>query len=429
MFADFIKHYDNIRSILREMFLYGCFSREDYENKKIGSSRKVSYEIRRIQQYIEKEFIRTDRDGKVKLLSLSYDAITNTKNFLVSTYLNKSFTRTDIMLHYYILLILNNISKPLTINEIEDALVENNLIDYEVISSKTIERKVKKLCDSMGLIQAKKIGRSKVYSIEEDILEELTSEEVDKLMDMVSLYKNILFPNMAGYYLEDTHKQYMEFERGMDNCSDDIFQYQKLHFHPIIEEEILWKLLNAIKDKKKITLEYNKDIPSRSRYSSEEIIPYKIRYDVECGRWYLISFKGDKCFISRLDRLSDVKILNQHYNEDGLEERYKKAMMYSWSAVQINGNTEPETFKFKVTIDDSSENYIIDRIKAELETYEVEEIDRYTYIFTKTVNDCNELTPWIRGYAGRIEVIEPAYIRKKINRDWKEMLKSYGVIS
>ena len=429
MFADFIKHYDNIRSILREMFLYGCFSREDYENKKIGSSRKVSYEIRRIQQYIEKEFIRIDRDGKVKLLSLSYDAITNTKNFLVSTYLNKSFTKTDIVLHYNILLILNRSDKPLTMNEIEDELVKNNLIDYEIISSKTIERKVKKLSDSMGIIQSKKVGRSKVYSIADDIFLDLTSEELDKLMDIVSLCKNIIFPNISGYYLEDTLKQYMKFERKIDYCFDDIFQYQKLHFHPIIEEEVLWKLLNAIKDKKRVVLEYNKNINSRSRYNSEEIIPYKIRYDVECGRWYLISFKGDKCFISRLDRIADVRILNINYNEDCLEDKYKKAMMYSWSAVQINGNTEPEVFKFKVSISDSSENYIIDKIKAELETYEVEKIDEYTYLFTKIVNDCNELTPWIRGYAGRIEVIEPAYIRKKINRDWKEMLKNYGVIS
>lgn len=295
MFADFIKHYDNIRSILREMFLYGCFSREDYENKKIGSSRKVSYEIRRIQQYIEKEFIRIDRDGKVKLLSLSYDAITNTKNFLVSTYLNKSFTKTDIVLHYNILLIINRSDKPLTMNEIEDELVKNNLIDYEIISSKTIERKVKKLSDSMGIIQSKKVGRSKVYSIADDIFLDLTSEELDKLMDIVSLCKNI---------------------------------------------------------------------NSRSRYNSEEIIPYKIRYDVECGRWYLISFKGDKCFISRLDRIADVRILNINYNEDCLEDKYKKAMMYSWSAVQINGNTEPEVFKFKVSISDSSENYIINRSRG-----------------------------------------------------------------
>lgn len=70
MFNDFIKHYNIIRSILRDVFLYGCFSREDLGEKRKLSSRKISYEIRRIQQYIETEFIKTDRDGRNKLLAL-----------------------------------------------------------------------------------------------------------------------------------------------------------------------------------------------------------------------------------------------------------------------------------------------------------------------------------------------------------------------
>lgn len=92
MFDDFIKHYNIIRSILRDVFLYGCFSREGLGEKRKLSSRKVSYEIRRIQQYVESEFIKTDRDGRNKLLSLTYDSIRNTGNFLVKTYMTKSFT-------------------------------------------------------------------------------------------------------------------------------------------------------------------------------------------------------------------------------------------------------------------------------------------------------------------------------------------------
>ncbi len=34
MFNDFIKHYNIIRLILRDVFLYGCFSREDLGEKR-----------------------------------------------------------------------------------------------------------------------------------------------------------------------------------------------------------------------------------------------------------------------------------------------------------------------------------------------------------------------------------------------------------
>ncbi len=64
MFNDFIKHYNIIRHILRDCFLYGCFSRDGLENKRNISSRKVSYEMRRIQQYVEDEYIRFDKDGR-----------------------------------------------------------------------------------------------------------------------------------------------------------------------------------------------------------------------------------------------------------------------------------------------------------------------------------------------------------------------------
>ncbi|SHH63870.1 helix-turn-helix transcriptional regulator [Clostridium intestinale] len=429
MFADFIKHYDLIRSILRDVFLYGCFSRDDYESKKRGSSRKVSYEMRRIQQYIEKDFIKFDRDGKTKLLSLSYDSITNTKNFLVSTYLNKSFTKSDLKLYYYILLTLNQCDRVINLKELEVFLIDNELLDFDKISSKTIERKLSELCDSMGLVDIEKQGRCKAYRLTDDILREITDEELIRLYLLTSLYKNILFPNIGGYYFEDTLRQYMNFHRNITEDYDDIFQYQNLHFHPIIEEEILWKLIKAINENRKIKLDYKINESRRARYNQETVIPYKIRYDINCGRFYLVAFQNERCFISRLDRIHKVKILNDYYHEDGLSEKYNFSMGNSWSSVHLNGESTPQILKFKITINNKSEMYIVERIKGELKTYTVEQDGEDKFLFTKVVNDCYEMIPWIRGYGGKIEIIEPSYIRRKIDNDWKEMLKNYGVIS
>ncbi|ADL53082.1 helix-turn-helix transcriptional regulator [Clostridium cellulovorans] len=429
MFNDFIKHYDLIRSILRDVFLYGCFSREDYENKKIVSSRKVSYEMRRIQQYIEKDFIKFDREGKTKLLSLSYDSITNTKNFLVSTYLNKSFTKADLLLYYHILLALNYQDGAINFKQLEEFLLDKELLDYDKISSKTIERKLKELSESMGLINCEKQGRVKQYSLAKDILKDLDNKEIVCLYLVTSLYKNIIFPNIGGYYFQDTLKQYMNFHRNINENYEDIFQYQKLHFHPIIEEEILWKLIKAISEKRKIKIEYNLNKNRRIRYDDEAVIPYKIRYDVECGRFYLVAFQKDRCLVARLDRITEVKILEEHYQVEELLEKYSSAMENSWSATQLNGKSQLQTLKFKITIKDNNEMYIVEKMKRELKTYTAYEDGENSFIFTKDVNDCYEMIPWIRGYYGKIEVIEPSYIRRKINNDLKEMLKNYGVIS
>lgn len=423
MFSDFIKHYDIIRCILRDIFLYGCLSREELENKSYVSSRKVSYEIRRIQQYIEKEFIRTDREGRNKLLSLTYDSISNTKNFLVGTYLSKSFTKTDIILYFYLLLALNSMNKPCTFIEIEEFLIEKGLISYDNISRKTVQRKINELTNSMGILTYEKQGRSKVYSISEDILKNLDDEEVKRLCSIISLYKNILFPVISGYYCEETLKDYMLYERGISENYDDCFQYKNLHFHPIVEEEILWKLMNAI---------HNRNLVSCSninrRCKPEEFKrPFKLRYDVNCGRFYLISFneKG-RCIASRLDRVEDLVVHKEQFNYEELEEKYVKAMKNSWSSVPCNIGNEHDLLKIKVIINDPKDAYILGKIKSELQKFTIKEISKSEYIIEKVVNDVWEMTPWLRSYAGYVKVISPKWLNKKLKNDWKEMLESYG---
>lgn len=429
MFPDFIKHYDMIRSILRDVFLYGCFSKSDLENKNNNSSRKISYEMRRIRQYIESDFIRVDKDGKNKLLNLSYDSITNTKNFLVNTYLSKSFTKSDIVLYYYLLLVLNYINKPMTFSEIEDTLIKEGLINYDEISSKTIERKLNEMCNSMGIISFIKRGRTKEYFIAEDILKELTNEEILKLFYIVDLYKNIIFPSISGYYFYDTLKDYMEFERNIDFKEKDIFQYEYLHFHPVIEEELVLKTMRAIENKNEIILKSSSKARTYKKYDNEPLKPIKLRYDIECGRFYVIGFCRGRCMSARLDRKEDVKILKTTFDYDEYFEKYKKSMEKSFSSVPNNNNNPYFNIKLELRLDSENENYLVEKIKGELGECTVEAINENKYIIEKEVNDGWEMIPWIRKYGGNLRVIEPAKLRKKLQEDWEVMLSNYGVIS
>lgn len=428
MFSDFIKHYNNIRGILRNVFLYGCFSRGGLENKNVVSSRKVSYEIRRIQQYIESEFIKVDKDGRNKLLSLTYDPITNTKNFLVNTYLSKSFTKTDITLYFYLLMSLNYISKPSTFSEIEEFLIEHGLISYDNISSKTIERKIKELC-KMDILSVVKKGRCKAYKISEDILRNFNKEELYKLFIVENLYKNILCPTISGYYCEGTLKDYMNYERNMDKIYDDCFQYKNLHFHPIIEEELVWKCIKAIKNKNLIATEFDKKVYRHKGRPTELLKPIKLRYDANCGRYYLISFnEQDKCIASRLDRLEDIKVYNVKYDDDTLEEKYKAAMEKSWSSVPKCGKDSIQYLELKVIIKDPREMYILNKIKLELQCFKHIEESEGVYILKKEVVDVTEMIPWLRSYGTYIKVISPRRLARRLERDWKETLRNYGVI-
>ncbi|WP_017210426.1 helix-turn-helix transcriptional regulator [Clostridium beijerinckii] len=430
IFPDFIKHYDLIRSILRDVFLYGCFSKGDLESKNHGSSRKVSYEMRRIKQYIEKDFIKIDKDGKNKLLSLSYDDISNTKNFLVNTYLSKSFTKADIILYYYLLLILNYKNKPMAFSDIENELVSEELIDYENISSKTIERKLNELANSMEIVSVKKNGRVKEYYISEDILKELDNEEILKLYNIVDLYKNIIFPNVSGHYFFDTLRDYLEFERNVIPKDKNCFQYKNLHFHPVIEEELILKVMRAIENRNEIRFKNDCKTTRVKMYDNEVIRPFKLRYDVECGRFYVFSFTSTgRCISARLDRKDDIEVLKTRFNYEEYEEKYKLAMEKSFSSVPHNTDTPYEEVEFEVNIDSLNEYYIVEKIKGELGDCTFEKISDTKYLFKKIVNDSCEMIPWIRKYGGYLKVISPRYLHKKIKKDWEDMLNNYGVIS
>ncbi|GKX65958.1 helix-turn-helix transcriptional regulator [Inconstantimicrobium mannanitabidum] len=430
MFPDFIKHYDLIRSILRDIFLYGCFSRSDLESKNHGSSRKVSYEMRRIRQYIAKDFVKVDKDGKNKLLNLSYDSISNTKNFLIDTYLSKSFTQTDVILYYYILLILNYFDEPMTFSEIENELVNRGLINYDNISSKTIERKLSEMANSMEIVSFQKIGRVKEYYISEDILKELDAEELEKLYYVVHLFKNIVFPNISGYYFYDTLKDYMEFERHIKVADNDCFQYKNLHFHPVIDEELLLRIMNAIEGRYEIILKA-KSKTIRVKHHNDEIIkPFKLRYDIECGRFYLIGFNNSgRCISIRIDRRDEVEILKTKFNYEEYEDKYRFSMKNSFSSVPHNNNDPYEIVKFKVNINSQQEYYIVEKIKGELLECIIQKISDTEYLITKEVNSPIEMIPWIRKYAGYLKVIAPSWLSKRIKNDWEDMLRSYGVIS
>lgn len=427
MFSDFIKHYNIIRNILRDVFLYGCFSREGLEGKRKLSSRKISYEIRRIQQYVEGEFIRTDRDGRYKLLALTYDSIRNTENFLVKTYMAKSFTRTDLLLYFYLLMCLNTDVKRYSLHDIEEKLIGEGLISYDNLSSKTIERKLKEMCSSLGVLSCETFKRTKYFKIADDIFKGLDDNELRELITAVSLFKNILFPTTAGYFCELSLKDYAVYERGINPDTKGYFQYKHLHYHPVIEEQVLWKILKGIHERKYMSLEYKVPPDKRRNNETEMLKPCKIRYDISCGRFYAVAYdKNNRCVIFRLDRIENVEIIDDAYEEPVLEAFYNRDMRYSWSTVQLGPGRKPEKIRLEIIISEPKESYIIERIRSEVREGIIEKIEEGHYELSMLVNDSNEIVPWIRGYSGYIKVIQGRGLIKRMTEDWKEMLEAYG---
>ena len=217
----------------------------------------------------------------------------------------------------------------------------------------------------------------------------------------------------------------MDFERKIDYKEKDPFQYDHLHFHPVIDEELVLKLMKAIESQNEVLITSNNKY---RRYNDEPLKPVKLRYDIECGRFYVIGFYNDRCIAVRLDKKDEVKILKSKFDYDKYLEKYKKSMDKSFSSVPLNDKNTCNNVKFELTIN-NDEDYLISKIKGELGECSFERIEKNKFIIRKEVNDGWEMIPWIRKYGENIKVIEPAALRKRFKEDWEAMLNNYGIIS
>ena len=91
-YTELIKNFERIRDYMREFYVYGFKSREEYDKK---SARSYDNERRRIESYLG-EYMGFRQSEKGKNVFLSIDSRSVSHNPLYSVLKSKSFTDGDI---------------------------------------------------------------------------------------------------------------------------------------------------------------------------------------------------------------------------------------------------------------------------------------------------------------------------------------------
>lgn len=101
-FNELIKNFDNIRLLMRDFYVFGFRSRADFADK---SARSYDNERRRIESWLgEYMYFRQNAGGKNYFISVDSRKIRH--NPFYKALKAKSFTANDIMLHFFLLDIL-----------------------------------------------------------------------------------------------------------------------------------------------------------------------------------------------------------------------------------------------------------------------------------------------------------------------------------
>lgn len=97
-FSELVKRFDRIRTYVRDFYVYGFKTREDYSD---GSGRTYDNERRRIESWFAPYIYSGYNDDRKKSVAISIDSRRIAVNPLFAAWKSKSFTSNDIMLHFF----------------------------------------------------------------------------------------------------------------------------------------------------------------------------------------------------------------------------------------------------------------------------------------------------------------------------------------
>lgn len=432
-YNNFIKSYDTIRDTLRTMFLYGSYSREDFTLKQI-SGRKYDNERRRILNYLRDDVIDDfSYQGNSKTVRIVYNKYEHLGNFLAESFLTKTFTRNDVILYFLILQVLTVNESPLDAQEILSFICEL-LPEEEDLDISTLSRKLKQMVEE-ELLQVKWNKNKKLYTLAEDIFEDLSDQELKQLYVAVDFFRNTSAINLPGYYLGETLERYLHYERNLGVREGEVFNYKHNHLQRIIDDEVISLVFEGIYERRKLEFQYHEE------KKNEKVIPLKLIIEYYYGRQYLYAFNdGTKePELYRIDRVKKMRLAepldrcqsvdSKESLEDEEKDNYTAVLEKSWCATLMppQGVTE---IQVEITLNEHTQSFLINRLLKEGRWGSLQRVDEGKYLFTIEVNDPLEMIPWLRSFAGYVTVrqSEEHNTQELLLADAKEALKNYGVV-
>ncbi len=429
-FQELIKNFGKSRDYVRDFFVYGFKSRQDFTSDK-KSARTYDDERRRITswlgKYVEEETAEAGRT-RVKNISLMMDSNLLDENPLFAVWKTKSFTDNDITLHFALFDILSDRDERLSANEIADILSS----DYALaVDTQMVRRKLNEYVKE-GLIITEKQGKNVLYG-RGLTYEELPDEDTESegLKEAVSLMQLEIPFGYVGSTVLETAGEVNE-------------TFRVKHSFPVftLEDEILYQLLSAMKESRNVEVEIQ-----NNRNENVQLLtglPLKILVSIRTGRRYVamrqqLKSKDDKdnrfrfvCL--RLDQIK--KVTEGCETECGdIHDALERNLDYVWGVSFSGSKTK---VKLTLTVDEKYEEFILSRLEREGKGGSVTRLDDNVFVYEKIVFDPVEMFPWLRTFIGRIidirfinldndmnETSENGRMRSKFLKDIKNMEQMY----
>ena len=404
-YSELIKNFSRIRDYMREFFVYGFKSRDEYELK---SARSYDNERRRIESWLS-EYMAFRQDITGKNVFISVDSRHVPRNPLYKAWKAASFTKNDISLHFLLLDILSPAqSKSITeILEIIDRDYLSVFSKAEPIDESTLRKKLKEYVE-LGLVIAEKQGKQLMYRLSYD------QTDLEVWQDAVSFFSEENPLGVVGSFLLDKY-----------NNSQNSFSFKHHYLLFALDSGIVLDLLSAMHEHRKVEIElFDK---RRNHQKRAVTLPIKIFISTQGGRQYLAGFnmRTDKMQFHRLDSIQRVKALDVQPDFNRYAEYLRDDTSYIWGVATGNGQLEHIEMRLRITPNDI---HIVHRLERERRYGAITQLSETSWLFTADVYDAQELMPWLRTFVGRVESLTCSnkIVEERFWSDYALMNEMYG---
>ena len=284
-YSELIKNFNKIRDYMRDFYVYGFKSRDDYTKK---SARSYDDEKRRIESWLG-NYMKFHQTADGKNVFLSIDSRATRHNPLYKAWKTKSFTDGDITLHFIVMDILSN-GQELSLGDVAYQ-VDEYLAGFEharVFDISTIRKKLNEYVKE-GLLVRRKSGKTMLYSRTEEF--EMPSR------DVLDFFSETAPCGVIGSFLEDK-----------TNNIADYFVFKHHYITSAMDSEALYMILKAIHEKRNITVEMINR--KKDRITETNVVPLRVMISVQSGRQYMMAYTPyfKRITAYRLDNIVTVKI-------------------------------------------------------------------------------------------------------------------------
>lgn len=438
-YSELIKNFYNIRGYMRDFFLYGFKTREEYDRK---SARSYDNERRRIQSYLGHLIsFRQTPSGKNAFISLESRSVTH--NPLYQAFKAKSFTNKDITLHFLLLDILSgnsySLKDILRIMDTEYLTAFQNSISFD---ESTLRKKLKEY-EELGIVVSEKSGRTVTYRLSENEIclaeykEAIRFFTEESPLGVIGSYlEDRMQPDAEKAYptgrndenrkcLPDRNDENGKCLSGRNDCAGEYLTFKNHYIMNAYDAEITELILQGIHEKRLL------EITSFSRgdagVKQQMVIPYKLYVSTQGGRNYLFCMDADNLrpYSLRVDYIQKGKAGEVCADYDRLLKVCERAGEHMWG-VSCAKYRRYEHIEMDIYVG-TDEAFIVRRLEREKRCGTVSKVDEETYRFSADVLDAYEMMPWIRTFFGRIKAIrcDNEDVKNQIKIDMVKMLKQY----